>query len=443
MALIDELEPILRQIPPEAQKRWQQVVSDVPLEYRQRHAAEWQKITDEFFGSVDDLLTRFREFALLDVHDFGHNVTQLALPGDGKGRTSPDQPIVGPAPMPGTAFWSIFSADAYFIDDVREMIHTEQWNSPAAESFRENFLKKFGEAADWQGAYLKELSIAAATYHLSVERAKRAIKFVAESCLSALRFRTKHPNDLGFTDDSKAAPWATEAGMVSTALTAVGIFLTGGTALIVGVASLASGIYSFAKTAGTAPQLHVETSDYPPKIIHDSELAVGSLREWLFAQDDALAGGLGRDLDDAQAFDSPKLRLDSPGITRDAYKTLDILDRDGKQPNQVVVSVVKLGRAGYYNLPGAAYEYDSAIRTLDECLVHGAMGTFFPKSLPLFNQAAYRLGSCLRETRDALVHAGDAMLTAARCYQGTDEERAEIIRQINQFPSHHSRAVFH
>src|SRR5215213_5402933 len=50
MALIDELEPILRQITPEAHKRWEHSISDVPLEYRQRHAAEWQKIADEFFG---------------------------------------------------------------------------------------------------------------------------------------------------------------------------------------------------------------------------------------------------------------------------------------------------------------------------------------------------------------------------------------------------------
>ncbi|WP_203907629.1 hypothetical protein [Rhizocola hellebori] len=443
MALIDELEPILRQITPEAHKRWEHSISDVPLEYRQRHAAEWNKIANEFFGSVDDLLTRFREFALLDAHDFAKNVEALALPGDHKTRTGPGQPIVGGSPMPGTAFWSIFSADAYFMNDVREMIHAEQWNSKAAEAFRDNFLKNFGEAADWQGAYLKELSIAAASYHLAVNRAKKAILFVAESCLAALKFHPKLQNDLDFNDDSKAAPWATASGATSTALTAVGLFLSGGAALVVGVASLLSGIYSFAKTSGTKPYLQVDYNDYPPKIISDTEYAIKALREWLFLQDDALADGLGKDLSDDQAFASPKLRLASPGLTPDAYKTLDIRDGDGKPPNQVVASIVLLARAGYYNLPGAAYEYDSAVRTLDACTVPGSMGTFFPKSLPKFNEATRRLGDYLRETGDALTRAGDAMLTAARSYQGTDEERADIISQINQIPPHHSRAPFH
>lgn len=422
-----EIEPLLINIRTEAAERYERYLADIPD--KAPNVELWAKDQQEFHGMVEDLLLRFREFYVLDSHDFATNVAQLSTPLEEKQR-----PLVS-RPVHGTAFASVFSADANFMRDVAEMIHTEQWNSRAATSFRDNFLKPFETAADWQGAYIRELAVAAQAYRDTVDKTKEGLKFVAESCLGALRYR---PLYQAGSEDLRA-----NLGAVSLLTAALALFLPASTpALVVGGISLTSGIASVPPPE-KKPYLQVDHSEFPHSIIRNTEYAIKELHEMVLDVDETLARGLAADLDSTDAFASPQLRLPPPGINSDTYGQLDIKDGDGKPPNQVVVSVVQLGRAGVYNLPGAAREYDLALAKINACQIPGGLSRFFPRSIPPFNTACGQLASVLAQTRDDLNEAGEAMLTAARTYQATDEEQAQILREISQIPPHHSTAPVH
>lgn len=415
---------------------WDKSLTHIPAEDMERHSTEWQKAANEYYGRVDDLLTRFRRFYAFDAHDFSVNVAQLAESGGERGAGE----ALVTRPMGGTAIGSIFSAEDNYMTDVANMIQADQWNSPAATAFHERFLKPFEKASQWQSAYVKELAIAAAAFQVASSRSKRAIKFVAESCLSALRGgRPMYQGQLGFADTSKDMPGKDVADAVGVITGIIGLFATGPIALAVGAAGLASGLYGVAKHGGTAPYLQVDHSDSPQSVIRNTEYAIKSLEEWIADQDEAIAKGLNEDLSSSDAFGSPHLKLPPPGVDAGTYKQLDFVDRPGG-PNQVVVSVVLLGRAGSHNLPGAAYEYDLAAGKIDACQIPGTMSQFLPRAVSPFNTAVDQLGDILRDTRDSLNRAGDAMLTAARNYEGTDAERAQIIREISEIPPHHTIA---
>ncbi|NUT33572.1 MAG: hypothetical protein HOV79_10905 [Hamadaea sp.] len=433
MGLQDELEPILSQIRSEADKSWQRYLTGIPD--KEDHAEDWQKITNEFFGTVDDLQTRFRRYYAFDAHDFSVNVSQLASPA--APQASGDALVT--RPLGGTAVGSIFSADDNYMSDVGSMIHAEQWNGPTAQAFHNNFLKPFERAAQWQQAYVLELATAAAALQLASNRSKRAIKFVAESCLGALKGENKYQGDLGFADTSRDLPGEDVNDGVGILLGVVGLFITGPVGTVVGIAGLASGIYGAAKVGGTEPYLEVEYRDAPQSVISQTEIAIKNLDEWILDQDEVLASALKQDLDSDDAFASPNLRLPPPGVTTETYKSLGIRDAPGGD-NQVVVSIVNLARAGSYNLPGAAYEYDLAANQVDACEIPGVMGTFFPRSIAPFNDSVDRLVGILRNTSDSLTRAGDLMLTAARNYRGTDAEQSAIITEISKIPQHHTIA---
>jgi hypothetical protein len=428
MGLQDEIEPILASIGTAAAEHYERYLSSIPDKHL--HPEIYAKDRQDFSGMVADLCTRFREFYALDSHDFTANVSRLSTPIEQKPR-----PLVS-YPSPGTAFASLVHADAAFMRPVVEMIHTEQWNSPAATAFRDNFLVPFETAADWQGAYIKELAVAAETYRNTVDKTKKAIRFVADGCLAAFRGRPIH-------EPAEGGDWRSQLGAFSLLAAAVALFLPASAAsLAVGSISLASGLASL-PLADDKPYLRVEYSEYPQAIIRDAENAIKQLNEMVLDVDEALGRGLTEDLDSPDAFASRQLRLERADVDADTYKTLDIRDGDGKPPNQVVVSLVALGRAGYVNLPGAAYEYDLARAQVDACEVPAGLSRFFPRSAAPFNDACRRLSAILLQTSDDLTDAGAAMLASARGYQATDEERAQVIGELNQITPHHSRAPFH
>ena len=232
-------------------------------------------------------------------------------------------------------------------------------------------------------------------------------------------------------------------GALSIVTAAVALFLPAGPAALgVGGISLISALASLPPPE-KKPYLRVDNNPYPQYILRSAGFAIQDLTEMVLDVDETLARGLNQDLDSADAFASPYLKLEPARVDADTYRNLDIRDGDGKPPNQVVVSVVQLCRAGYVNLPGAAYEYDLALAKVDACQIPGSMSRFFPRSIQPFNTACAQLGGLLRRIRDDLYSAGEAMLTAAKSYQGTDEERAQILGEIQQLTPHHSRAPFH
>jgi len=271
-------------------------------------------------------------------------------------------------------------------------------------------------------------------FRSTADAANKGIKFVARGCLGALNYHPVYGGD---------GDWRSNLGALSLFAAAVGLFLpASGAALLVGGISLASGIASL-PPADDRPYLRVDDNPFPQGIIRNTEYAIQELRDMVFDMDDTIAAGLDKDLDSTDRFASPNLRLGTATVTANAYSHLDIKDADGQPPNQVVVSIVQLARAGYYNMPGAAYEYNAAMSVLDACHVPHAMTTLFPRSIGKFNAATAQLVGILHDTRDRLNNAGDAMVAAARAYRGTDEETAEIIKGIQDIPSHHSRAPFH
>ncbi len=438
MGLQDEIEPVLAGIRTAAAEHYERYLASIPDKHL--HPEIYAKDRQDFSGAVEDLFTRFREFYVLDSHDFTTTAGQLSTPPEEKPpekepSDKTQRPLVS-YPSPGTAFASLVYADAAFMRPVVEMIHAEQWNSPAATAFRDNFHIPFGTAADWQGAYIKELAIAAETYRSTVDTTKKAIRFVADGCLGACR---GHP----IYEPTEDGDWRSKAGGFSLLTAAAALFLKASVAaIVVGSVSLASGIASL-PPADDKPYLHIDYSQYPQAILRDTEYAIKELHEMLLAVDEALSRGLNQDLDSPNAFASRQLRLERANVGTGTYQTLDIRDGDGKPPNQVVVSLVALGRAGYYHLPGAAYEYDLARAKIDACQIPGGLSRVFPRSIAPFNTACARLSEILRHTSEDLNHAGEAMLAAARGYQVTDEERAQVMDELHRIMPHHSRAPFH
>lgn len=432
MGLADDIEPILAKIPAQASERFRVSIDDPD---QNRHQDFWATEEQKFLGTVDDLIARIREFYVLDQHDFATNVHQLTDPSNVKPKLGDSGPLTT-YPSPFTAFGNVYSADVNYVRPVLELIHTEQWNSPAATAFHDEFLAPFHQAADWQGAYIRELGLAAELFRSTVETTKKGITFVARGTLAALNYHQLY--------EGSDSDWRGELGALSLFLAAVGLFLpAGGAALVVGSLSLASGIASV-PPADKKPYLQVDDNPIGPQgIIRNAEYAIKDLREMVFELDDTISAGLDRDLNDTERFASPNLKVGTATVTPGAYGNLDIRDADGKPPDQVVVSIVQLARAGYYNLPGAAYEYNTAVSTLDACTIPASMSTLFPRSIGKFNEATAQLSGILQDTRDRLNNAGDAMVRAARAYRGTDEENAAIVQGINDIPPHHSTAPFH
>ncbi|GAA3729381.1 hypothetical protein GCM10022225_08560 [Plantactinospora mayteni] len=430
MKLQHELEPILGQIRSKAEQKWREYIQS---RMRTGQATEpdapnavdpnAQKETNEFFGSVDDLLNRLRRYYVLDAHDFKVNVDQLA---DASGGGGPNARPIG-----GTVDGSVFAAE----EDVRpvaNMINEGLWLGDAATNFEKNFLAPFDRASKCQRFYAREMATAAAAFQVASSRSGRSVTFVAQSCLAALDGISKSKAELGFADTSKDMPGKAVVEAVGIVLGVIGLFASGGTALIVGAAGLASGLYGVAKHGGTEPNLQIlplEPNSSPMNVIVSAENALKSLEEWIADQDGLLAAGLKADISSAQAFDSPELRVPKPRISAGTYKQLDLIERPGGK-NQTVANLVELGKAGTHNLPTAAQQYSLSARYMDGCQVPGSLSTFFPRSIPLFNQAADELADILHETSRSLTDAGDAMVTAMQNYRVTDDERASINAQI-------------
>ncbi len=411
---------------------WDKSLSHIPAEDQARDAATYQKAAKEFYGTVEDLITRFRRYYVFDGHDFQVNVDQLADSSGGG----------GPAARPhgGTVDGCIFSAKENFMKPVADMIDQDEWIGPAAKTFESNFLKKFDTASLWQRQYARELAIAAAAFQVASSRSRRAIKFVAESCLSALSGgRPMYQGELGFADTSKDLPGKSAAEAVGIIAGVIGLFATGPVGLALGGVGLASGLWGVSKTGSTEPYLQVDHTGSPQGVVRNTETAIKNLEEWIADQDEALSKGLNEDLGAYDSFGSPNLKVPAPGIGAGTYRQLDFYERPGGE-NQTVISVVKLGRAGAYNLPDAAAQYEQAASNVGRCEVPGSLSQFFPRSVGPFNTAVDRLGDILRDVGESLRRAGDVMLTAARNYEATDADRAEIIRQIEVVPSHRTIA---
>lgn len=422
MGLPDELEPILEEIRAQAENRYRFAMSEVPGKDLD---PEWfARDHRNYMGSVDDLLNRFREFYVLDQHDFQTNLHLLTRPSEEKPKLGDSVPLVN-CPSPFTVFGKIFFADVNYVRPVLELIYTEQWNSPAATAFHNEFLVPFREAADWQGAYVKELGLAAEMFRSTADAARKGIKTIAQGCLSALNYQQLFL-------DGDSGDWHDALGALSLFTAAVALLLPASpAAVVVGGISLASGLAG-QPPRDDKPNLLILFDDGPQNILIQTERAISELWGMVFDMDDTIAAGLETDLESTDRFVSPNLRPGTAILTASMYSRLDIKDADGLPPDQVVVSILQLARAGYANMPGAAREYSSAISDLDAGHVPDVMTKLFPRSIGKFNAAVGLLTWILYDTRDRLTRAGEAMVEAARAYRGTDEENAAIIKGINE-----------
>ncbi|WP_027341408.1 hypothetical protein [Hamadaea tsunoensis] len=444
MALQDDLEPIVIAIAVEAEKRWQYLLSSIPDLDLAQEAGAWEDAHHEYSFSVAELQTRFREFYVLDAFDFMTTANALSTPSEAKPNTwNPTQSDSVPGPTfgstgplvstvsAGTAFGDVAVADETYVRPVLGMIYAKQWSGPAALTFYSHFLYPFHVAADWQGAYIKEMALAAVILAKVVETIEHAILFIAKSCLSALRFHQMYASGDG--------DWRTDLGTISTALAAFGLALpASAAAIVVGVASLVSGVVSSFKLASDdKPYIEVDYNDAPQQIIVNTMYAINNLREWIANVDGAIARGLDTDITSGDRFGSKNLTLETVDLSPHELGHLDIQDGDGKPPDQLVVALQDLARAGYFNLPRAAREYYDAVSAVHGAQVPGSVSSMFPRSVPLFNEAAQMLENILQKTMNQLENAGQALYEAVLHYKAGEKENAKIVAGLAEIiPDH-------
>jgi hypothetical protein len=323
---------------------------------------------------------------------------------------------------PYTAFDRIDHADDEWMRPVLEMIDAEEWSGPAARTFYDDFLMAFHDAAERQMACTRVLGMAAMAAYKGVIAAQDDLLAIADASIEA--FRPGGETNISMT-----------LNVTSILAGVAGLFLltappvAGATA---GVISVGTGIASmFAGTPDTPDKEWEVSGVNPPQILESIWESLMKFEEGIAEQDRQMGESLGQDVDSPSCFGSAGLRLPDPNIDGGfgQHEVGTVVPGVPLSENEVVVTVIALQEAGSRNLPSAAYQYEQAASQLSDTMP-ASFSRLFPRTASSFQEARARVRGAVSDISWDLKNAGEDLLAVARTYPTTDEQNAEILRQI-------------
>lgn len=375
---------------------------------------EEQERYDEFVSLLDDVKARFERFYDLDPLDL--TVLVYSLGGHDGGASA--------HPVPSSVHGRIQYADDNWMRPVLEMITEEDWSGSAAVTFRDEFIAPFHRAALQQMACTRILAMAAQAFHDGVTKLQDDLVEIADAGIARLS------GDYGGGDISGFFT------VVSFIAGAVGLFVPTGASQVAGVISLGSGIASvLAGTDDSDEQREWTVSGgNAPMILESIWENLVALDEIIADKDQQMADALNQDLDSATAFASPDLRLPEPtGLDSDGFGVLTVdtvVDGIPISENKVVVSITSLYQAGFHNLAYAAHYYGQAVDELIDP-IPDTISRFF-RARMAYRTCRARLRGAVSDIRWHLTNAGEDLMQIATDYELTDEQGAEVLRQIGE-----------
>ncbi|HEY8473947.1 MAG TPA: hypothetical protein VIL37_15110 [Natronosporangium sp.] len=374
--------------------------------------AEEQRNYDNFVSYLDTVTSRFELYYDLDdmeLLDLTAKIGGLAdYPGYGN---------------PYTVFDRIDHADDHWMRPVLGMIDAEEWSGNAATTFYNDFLLPFHDAAEQQQACTRVLGMVAMCGYKGVIKAQDDLLAIADAAIAA------------FSGEGREADWAGLLTVASLISGAVGLFLTGNPAIAAGVVSLGTSIGSmFAATDDSGDERRVEIKALnAPMGLESLWDALMAFEDELERKDRQMAEPLENDLNSSQCFASAGLRLPEPGIdSPDDFGTHQVgtvVDGVPVGERESVVTAVALYEAGSRNLPSAAYQLDTAASHLTET-VPWSFRKLFPQTASTFQQCRAKVRSAISAIASDLEDTGAILIDVAKNYEATEEENAEILRQI-------------
>jgi hypothetical protein len=385
---------------------------------------------------LDDLVTRFQRYYVLDEYDLEAVAYQFVDPSD-RWET----------PTGGSVYCNIARASAD-VDKVKLLVNSNQWTGKlvqtdeftgqAALKFYTKFLKPFEGTAAVHAECAREMAIAAKALAEAIELVKESVVWICKKLIWILGEGDDPglpPGEGGESGEgeSRVKKFGAWGAILADAVTLFKLVTAPEHELLdIGLA-----------TIGVSGGLVAESkfSDVPQDTINF--LWVGTVRAALWGAGDALAAldrkcaaiddSINRGFDDDFApsglLVNSHATIDDPELTSDAYKkaTFNKLN-DPTVMDQVVVNVVSLYYAGYVVLPGAAAKYDSGVAVCAGADISGVRNQF-PRSAAKFDEAASTFGNLLKRLRDEITRSGQSMVTAARTYETADADEAQAIQQ--------------
>lgn len=323
---------------------------------------------------------------------------------------------------PSTAYDRIARADDEWMRPVLKMIDGEEWSSPAARTFCNEFLEPFHRAAYRQMACTSILAMAAMAAHRGVVAAQDDLLAIADAGITALR--EDGPLREG-TDVERVLN-------VTSILVGLAGFLSGPVGVAANVVSLGMGIASqFANAKDSAEKEWQVRGLDAPEILMSIWDSLTTFEQAVDAQDRQMASPLGQDVDSRDCFASGGLRLRDPGTGGGFGRhTVGTVVPGPISQDEVVVTVVALREAGSRNLPSAAYQYEQAASQLSEA-VPASFSRLLPRTASAFERARASVREAVQDIKVDLQTAGVDLLDVAESYPTTDEQNAEIIRQTD------------
>lgn len=371
-----------------------------------------QQYYDDFVSYLETVKGRFEHYYDLDSME----LVDLAAKIGGMA----DYPGYG---NPYSVFDRIDHADDYWMRPVLGMIDAEEWSGPAAATFYNDFLMPFHEAAEQQQACARVLGMVAMCGLKGVSKAEDDLLAIADAAIAA------------FSREGGDTDWAGLLTVASLISGAVGLFLTGNPAIAAGAVSLGTSIASlFAATDDSGDERRVEIKAL------NAPMGLESLWEALIAFEDELdrkdrqmSEPLEQDLDSSQCFASPGLRLPEPGIDDPGdfgqHEVGTVVAGVPVAEQEAVVTAVALYEAGSRNLPSAAYQLETATSHLTDTMPP-SFSKLFWRTASAFQQCRAKLRTAVSSIRWDLENTGPILVDVAKNYEATDEQNAEIQRQI-------------
>jgi hypothetical protein len=320
---------------------------------------------------------------------------------------------------PYTAFDRVDHADDEWMRPVLEMIDAEEWSGDAAQTFYDDFLMEFHNAAERQMACTRVLGMAAMAAYKGVIAAQDDLLAIADASITA--FQPDGETNVSMT-----------LNITSILAGVAGLFLTGPAAVGAGVISVGTSIASLFAGTPDSPEKEWQVGGLnAPQILESIWESLMTFEEGVDAQDRQMAEALGHDVDSPNCFSSAGLRLPEPSIDGGfgQHRVGTVVPGVPISENEVVVTVIALQEAGSRNLPSAAYQYEQAASQLSDTMP-ASFSRLFPRTASTFQQARANVRGAVSDIRWDLKDAGEDLLEVARTYPTTDEQNAEIMRQI-------------
>jgi hypothetical protein len=388
---------------------------DVPLPMHYVDQEQEQEYYDDFLSYLATVKERFELYYDLDTMELIDLAAKIGGLADTSGYGSPY-----------SVYDRIDHADDYWMRPVLGMIdaseNNNEWSGPAARTFYEDFLMPFHDAAEQQQACTRILGMVAMCGLKGVSAAQDDLLAIADAAISALR----REGD---------ADWGGFLTVASIIAGAVGLFLTGPAAVTAGVVSLGTGIGSaFAGTDDSGDERQVEIRALnAPMALESIWEAVMAFEDELDRKDRQMSEPLEQDLNSTQGFASPGLRLPEPGIDDPGdfgqHRVGTVVGGVPIAEDEAVVTAVALYEAGQRNLPSAAYQLEQAVSHLTDAMPPSFSQLFY-RTASTFQQARAQVRGAVSAIRWDLENTGPVLVDVAKNYEATDEQNAEIQRQL-------------